>query len=75
MDAGPNRNTWSFCKVALFQNSGLRIHGKNWKKIEELVPSRTGSQIRSHAQKFFLKSHKISGAPLGDSENGSGEPG
>ena len=35
---------------------GLRIYGKNWKKIEQLVSTRSGSQIRSHAQKFFLKS-------------------
>lgn len=34
---------------------GLELYGKNWKKIEELLVTRTGSQIRSHAQKFFLK--------------------
>ena len=31
------------------------MFGKNWKKIEELIGTRHGSQIRSHAQKFFLK--------------------
>ena len=36
-------------------HSGLRVHGKNWKKIEQLIETRNGSQIRSHAQKFFLK--------------------
>jgi hypothetical protein len=34
-------------------------HGKNWKLIESVVSSRTTSQVRSHAQKFFLKLHKI----------------
>jgi len=34
---------------------GLQIHGKNWKKIETMIGTRNGSQIRSHAQKFFLK--------------------
>ena len=36
-------------------HTGLRLHGKNWKKIEQLITTRTGSQIRSHAQKFFMK--------------------
>ncbi len=34
------------------------MYGKNWKKIEELIGTRNGSQIRSHAQKFFLKVKK-----------------
>jgi len=38
--------------------SGLQMYGKNWKKIEELIGTRNGSQIRSHAQKFFLKVKK-----------------
>jgi len=36
----------------------LKVHGKNWKKVEEYVGTRTGAQIRSHAQKFFLKLEK-----------------
>ncbi len=34
---------------------GLKKFGKNWKKIEELVGSRSGAQVRSHAQKYFAK--------------------
>jgi len=32
---------------------GLKLYGRDWKKIEVLVGSRTGPQIRSHAQKYF----------------------
>lgn len=30
-------------------------YGKDWKKVEQYVRTRTGSQVRSHAQKFFNK--------------------
>lgn len=36
----------------------LKIFGKNWKKVEEHVATRTGAQIRSHAQKFFNRIQK-----------------
>jgi SHAQKYF class myb-like DNA-binding protein len=36
----------------------IKVHGKNWKKVEECIGSRTGAQIRSHAQKYFLKLEK-----------------
>lgn len=32
---------------------GLKKYGKNWKKVEGFIGTRTGTQIRSHAQKFF----------------------
>jgi len=31
----------------------LKLYGKNWKKVEEYVATRTSTQARSHAQKFF----------------------
>lgn len=31
----------------------LKNHGKNWRKVEEHVQTRTSTQARSHAQKFF----------------------
>jgi SHAQKYF class myb-like DNA-binding protein len=33
----------------------LRLHGKDWKKVEDFIGTRTGAQIRSHAQKYFLR--------------------
>jgi hypothetical protein len=32
--------------------------GKDWKKVEQYVKTRSGSQVRSHAQKFFNKLQK-----------------
>jgi hypothetical protein len=55
MADGPKRNISTSYKVSFNLFIGLRIYGKNWKKIEQLVKTRSGSQIRSHAQKFFLK--------------------
>ncbi len=31
----------------------LKKFGKNWKQVEDFVGTRSGAQIRSHAQKFF----------------------
>ena len=28
---------------------------KDWKKVEDFLGTRTGAQIRSHAQKYFLR--------------------
>jgi SHAQKYF class myb-like DNA-binding protein len=37
---------------------GLRKYGKNWSLISHLVKSRTTVQVRTHAQKYFLKQQK-----------------
>ena len=34
---------------------GLELYGINWKKFRNIIESRTLSQVRSHAQKFYLK--------------------
>ncbi len=39
---------------------GLELFGKDWKKIENHVITRSGAQIRSHAQKYFIKIGKES---------------
>ena len=36
----------------------LKLFGKSWKKVEEHVGTRSGAQIRSHAQKFFNRLSK-----------------
>ncbi|CAN8066307.1 unnamed protein product [Agarophyton chilense] len=35
---------------------GLRQYGRgNWKKIAQVIPTRTATQVQSHAQKFFKR--------------------
>jgi SHAQKYF class myb-like DNA-binding protein len=34
---------------------GLKIFGREWKKVAQRIPTRTSAQIRSHAQKYFAK--------------------
>lgn len=35
---------------------GLRVYGREWKKVAQSIKTRTSAQIRSHAQKYFAKS-------------------
>ncbi len=38
----------------------MQKHGKQWALIKAEIPSRTAPQIRTHAQKFFLRvAHKV----------------
>jgi hypothetical protein len=36
----------------------LKLYGKEWRKVQIHVGSRTSTQARSHAQKFFVKIEK-----------------
>ena len=37
---------------------GILIYGNEWKKVQEIIKTRSSAQARSHAQKFFLKIKK-----------------
>ena len=37
---------------------GIIEYGNNWKMIEQLIKTRSRSQARSHAQKYFIKVKK-----------------
>jgi MYB-related transcription factor LHY len=37
---------------------GLKLYGKDWRLIEEHIGTRTVSQMRSHAQKYYLRLDK-----------------
>jgi len=45
---------WSAQEHNMFLN-GLKIHGKGWKKIAEMIQTRNVVQVRTHAQKYFQK--------------------
>lgn len=45
---------WTQSEHAIFVD-GLRKFGKDWKEISKLLNTRTSIQIRTHAQKYFLK--------------------
>ncbi|CDW72485.1 myb-like dna-binding shaqkyf class family protein [Stylonychia lemnae] len=36
----------------------IRLFGKDWRKVEDFVETRSGAQIRSHAQKYFIRIQK-----------------
>ena len=48
---------WSQLEHKNFVDS-LRKYGKDWKKVEDCIKTRSGAQIRSHAQKFFNRIQK-----------------
>lgn len=58
---GKSTGRWTQKEHILFME-GLKIYGKNWKRVESYIGTRTGTQIRSHAQKFFNRIRKEHGA-------------
>lgn len=50
---------------------GLKLHGREWKKVSGMIPTRTSAQIRSHAQKYFAKMAKEGLSEQGTSLDGA----
>ena len=42
----------------------MHLFGRDWKKVEQHIGTRSGAQIRSHAQKFFNRIEKELGADV-----------
>ena len=38
---------------------GILNYGNEWKKVQQIIKTRTSAQARSHAQKFFLRIEKL----------------
>ncbi|CAG9317768.1 unnamed protein product [Blepharisma stoltei] len=55
---GKRPGRWTYEEHQRFLKA-IELYGKNWKKVEEHVVTRTGAQIRSHAQKYFIKIEKL----------------
>ncbi len=49
---------WTQEEHSLFVE-GLRLYGREWKKIGAMITTRTVTQIRTHAQKHFAKESKV----------------
>ncbi|CAI2366793.1 unnamed protein product [Moneuplotes crassus] len=46
------KGRWTFEEHQTFVNC-LKRYGKNWDILDEMIPTRTSIQIRSHCQKYF----------------------
>ena len=51
---GKNTGLWTDEEHQQFLD-GMEKYGREWRKVAEILPTRTPTQIRSHAQKFLLK--------------------
>ena len=52
------RGRWTPEEHALFLE-GLVLYGNEWKQVQRHIKSRSATQARSHAQKFFIKLRKM----------------
>ena len=64
-----NTGRWSKAEHSTFLE-GLAIHGKEWKKVAQMVKTRTVVQTRTHAQKYFQKMAKASSDGGDDDDDG-----
>eukprot|EP00347_Sterkiella_histriomuscorum_P019402 403341762 len=49
-----NQGRWTKQEHCRFLEA-LKKHGRNWRKVQQHVQTRSSTQARSHAQKFFVK--------------------
>ena len=56
---GENVGRWSKHEHNIFLK-GLEEHGRDWRKVAQMVQTRTVVQTRTHAQKYFQKLGKVS---------------
>lgn len=57
------KGRWTKEEQNLF-NFAYQWHGKDWKKLAEIIPSRSIIQIRSHAQKIQKKIDKTQNSDM-----------
>merc|ERR1712146_244032 len=64
MGADPNVNTgrWTLEEHKKFVQ-GFKMYGKCWKKITQLIGTRSVVQVRTHAQKYLIKMKKVHQLP------------
>ena len=48
---------------------GILKYGNEWKKVQNIIKTRTSTQARSHAQKFFLRLKKVANQEILNDEN------
>lgn len=56
-DQDTSAGRWTQAEHDMFVK-GLEMYSKQWKLIADLIKTRTVVQVRTHAQKYFLKLHK-----------------
>ena len=52
------KNTKSSYNVSIGWIVDVEETGRDWNEIAKKIPTRTPDQVRSHAQKYFLKLHR-----------------
>ncbi|DBA00760.1 TPA: hypothetical protein N0F65_001231 [Lagenidium giganteum] len=50
--------------------AGFRIHGHKWKRVQQVVRTRSVTQVRTHAQKYLLKVAKLKAEKKQGKSNG-----